>query len=385
MVILIFGLGAALAILILALLFLAGWSRMFASLPNPRYQAALYLPENVRAVRWDLGEAQALVVTRGKQGQTTPSIIFVPGFAEDYRYGLLGLSDWMEQRPSFRLTVLLKRGYVNPFFEQDICLQPFPGTLAEGGEVFTIEEDGAVVRALIDNDPSDHIVLWGHSQGGAVIQEAVTDKQSDGAFALRTKLLDRVRGLVLEGSVLPDSGFCFLLGLPKFKSWVIPGLNFIPVGHLLDGVLIFKARDNLRRIGRRDALARISILDRCLYRFRKPLVALDNGWSNKAFVKETGRVEVLKALHSKDRLFGLFPSKSDLILDTKENLRVIRQSCGLSPSFVGSDGPVMILDQTHFVSLERPEIAADLLARIPAFMTSPKSANPELETVKGPA
>jgi pimeloyl-ACP methyl ester carboxylesterase len=375
---------ATLTIVTLVVLFVTGWSRMLTALPSPRYASKDFLPDDVKAIRWGLGEAQALVVTRGIQGRGTPSVIFVPGFAEDYRYGLLGLSEWMSQNSCFRLTVLLKRGYVSPFFEQDIHLQAFPGHLGPGGEVFTIEEDAAVVRALIENDPSDHIVLWGHSQGGAVVQDAVTLRSGDHQFSLRRPLLDRVRGLVLEGSVLPDSGFSFLVGLPKFKSWVIPGLNFIPIGHFLDDFLIYRARKTLRTLGRSDLEQRLSCLDRCLYVFQKPLIALDNGWSIKTFVKERGRVEVLKELHKENRLFGLFPSKNDLILDTQENLRVMRESCQLSKDYVGLEGPIMVLDQTHFVSLERPELAADLLHRIADFstdlarITSPK-------TIKVPA
>lgn len=345
------------------LLFIAGWNRMFATNPSPRYPAKNYLPENVKAVRWALGEAEAIVVSRGRQGANTPSVIFVPGFAEDYRYGLLGLSDWMKESPEFRLTVLVKRGYVNPFFEHDVRLQAFPGELDEGGEVFTIGEDAAVVRALIRNDPSDHVILWGHSQGGAVVQETVTKKQG-AEFTLRRELLEKVQGVVLEGAVLPTSGFSFLVGLPKFKSWVIPGLNFMAIGHFLDDFLIYRARKTLRLIGRPDLLARLSCLDRCLYRFQRPLVALDNGWSIKEFVREGGRVNVLKELHKEKKLYGLFPSRRDLILDTRENLRVMRESCELSVDFEGLEGPLMVLDQTHFVSLERPELAANLLRRV---------------------
>lgn len=350
-------------VLVTTLLFIAGWNRLFAPLPNPRYSAREYLPDNVKAVRWSLGEAEALVVTHGRQGPSTPSIIFVPGFAEDFRYGLLGLSEWMKDNPQFRLTVLLKRGYVNPFFEHDVRLQKFPGELEDGDEIYSIAEDAAVVRALVRNDPSERVILWGHSQGGAVIQDAVT--QRDGSkFTLRRAFLEKVQGLVLEGAVLPSSGFSFLVGLPKFKSWVIPGLNFIPIGHFLDDFLIYKARKTLKMIGRADLNARLSCLDRCLYRFQRPLVALDNGWSLKEFVKDHGRVDILKELHKEKKLFGLFPSRRDLILDTKENLRVIRESCELSPDFEGLEGPLMILDQTHFVSLERPELAADLARRI---------------------
>lgn len=361
-------------ILILALttvvLFLAGWNRVYAPLPNPRYPAKDYLPENVKAVRWALGEAEAIVVTRGRQRAATPSVIFVPGFAEDYRYGLLGLSDWMAETPEFRVTVLVKRGYVNPFFEHDVRLQAFPGDLEEGGEIYRIGEDAAVVRALIQNDPSQHVILWGHSQGGAVVQDTMTLTHENN-FSLRRDLLEKVQGVVLEGAVLPSSGFSFLVGLPKFKSWVIPGLNFIPIGHFLDDFLIYRARKTLRAIGRPDLLARLSCLDRCLYRFQRPLVALDNGWSLKEFVREHGRVKILKELHKEKRLFGLFPSRRDLILDTKENLRVMRESCEVPADFEGLEGPLMILDQTHFVSLERPELAANLLRRIVSGYSTP--------------
>ncbi|MDF1665542.1 MAG: hypothetical protein P1V97_27530, partial [Planctomycetota bacterium] len=122
-----------------------------------------------------------------------------------------------------------------------------------------------------------------------------------------------------------------------------------------------------------DLLPRLTCLDRCLYRFQRPLVALDNGWSLKEFVRESGRVKILKELHKEKKLFGLFPSRRDLILDTKENLRVMRESCELSADFEGLEGPLMILDQTHFVSLERPELAADLLRRIVSGYSQPNA------------
>ncbi|MDF1661692.1 MAG: hypothetical protein P1V97_07960, partial [Planctomycetota bacterium] len=224
-------------VLVAIVLFIAGWNRINAPLPNPRYPAKDYLPENVKAVRWALGEAEAIVVTRGRQSKSTASVIFVPGFAEDYRYGLLGLSDWMAETPEFRVTVLVKRGYVNPFFEHDVRLQKFPGELEDGGEIYRVGEDAAVVRALIQNDPSEHVILWGHSQGGAVVQDTMTLTEGD-RFSLRRDLLEKVQGVVLEGAVLPSSGFSFIVGLPKFKSWVIPGLNFIPIGHFLDDFVV---------------------------------------------------------------------------------------------------------------------------------------------------
>lgn len=337
---------------------------------GPRVPAGPLLPADVTVFRRRVEEAELLVLERGPQGPDTPSILHVPGFAEDVRHGLLSLRDWIDRTPCFRVQILNKRGYAPPFFEQDIAVRdaPFRVTVPAG---YPIEGDAAIVRELTAADPSGAIILWGHSQGGATVQQALTELVGPDEFVLREDLAARVRAMVLEAAVLPGGGLDWRIDVPRSRLLMRMGLDLVPLADKFDGVVLASVRRRLRALDRPDREHRIEALRQCLFRFRKPRVAIDNGWSLLTFMKERGRVGVLERLHAMGKLRGLFPTRRDLVLGTRRNLAIIRGIMGPTEESDEVRGPLVTPNQSHFIGLERPDLCADLLD---ALLREPSSS-----------
>lgn len=362
--------------LLLLIHYLWGTSLLHKKLPSPIYQTPPTIPENCQAQRLPIGQAQVLLITKGPQNQHTPSVIFVPGFAEDFRYGLLGLHQWLHNSPSARLTILLKRGYANPFPEPLFpLLQNTPWTLEDKDDSFTIDQDAHVVRTLIQHDPSNHITLWGHSQGGATAQAALTTIDQHSNPTLNQQIMPRLSALVLEAAVLPGGKLAPIPALIPFRSLAHCILPHLWIGNKLDFVLLHSVRRTLKKSKLPDLQHRLEIIDRCLYRFLKPHVALENAWSLKSFMKQHQRQIILKELAKHQKLFGLFPISKDLILHTQQNLRIL-QEC--APQLLGDDPlkhTLITCPQSHFVTIERPDLGLLLLQKI--YPTKKHSQTPK--------
>lgn len=349
--------------------FVMGWRGLRREIKSPHYRSRDFIPAEVlesgQVRRWTMEAGEALVLWRGAQNEKTRSVIFVPGFSEDTRLGLLALRGWLLREDSARLTIVLKRGYSSPFQDADAPLaEPFPQAIPPLGEGYSVAQDAELVRALINVDPSDSIVLWGHSQGGATVQEALSERLPGGAMRLREELLPRLRAMVLEASVMPGSNFAPALRLPLSPLLIWPFLPWVPLGHAMDSALIGEARRRLRENPPPDLEQRLTIYDRNLYRFKSLKVAWDNARSLARFVREHERQELLRALARQGKLYGMFPERRDVILDTQSNLRVARSCAQLRAEHRGQKDPIWVLDQTHFMSLERPELAGRLLQKI---------------------
>lgn len=336
-----------------ALLYLRSALRIDRPLSGPRYRAAPFLPERVAAVRWSIGEAEAVVVTRGPQAPGTPSVIYVPGFAEDARLGLLSLSEWMAAAPSFRAVLLNKRGYAPCFYAEDIRREPFPGDFEDQDPGFPISADAAVVQALLAVDPCGAAALWGHSQGGATVQLAVSRPDGRGGRLIDEDIIARVRGVVLEASVLPGGRLDHFISGPFDRALTQMGFELAPLLHQLDVLVAGAVRRRLRRSLLADRSVRRRCLDQGLYRFKRPRVALDNSESLMAFQRERRGAGLLRDLAARGLLSGLFPARKDWVLDARTNARIMRAAFEGS----GFEDRLVIVDHTHWVALENPALA----------------------------
>lgn len=189
---------------------------IYALIRYRRYQ----LNENCSRINFEAFEGEVFqvgetyVARRKTPVKPKQSIVCIHGFIEDMRY----FTELYED-PEIELILVTNSGYHCPFSTKDL-LQP-DWAEANPFPLYTIEYDAyALGLAAINLATTSKVRLHGHSRGGAVVVDAVRQRQ---------KALGKCE-VILEAPVLPQ-GKAYLgrpISLPKAVEWFTPiGLGFV--------------------------------------------------------------------------------------------------------------------------------------------------------------
>ncbi|PCJ19220.1 MAG: alpha/beta hydrolase [Gammaproteobacteria bacterium] len=166
---------------------------------------------NFEAFDGDVMQLGETFVAKRRLTQTpTQSIVCIHGFLEDMRY-----FTELYQDPSIELILVTNSGYHCPFTTKDLGKPAWERGIPNPHAPYTIEYDAhAFGLAAINLATTSNVRLHGHSRGGAVVLDAVRQRQKELGGC----------EVVLEAAVLPQAK-AFMgrsMRLPKVAEWFTP-------------------------------------------------------------------------------------------------------------------------------------------------------------------
>ncbi len=273
-------------------------------------------------------------------GTPTKTLICFPGFLEDQRYFLSLYDEGGYVDKGFELILVNNANYYSPFIQKNVTplqwdYNPYP--------VGTIEHDGFIVAQVVKNlSRSNDIIIHGHSRGGAVVLEAGRQ------FPEFMKSDEKNVTAILEAAVVPQGTMA--TGIP---NPIIASLTL----YLLPLVL------GLSRNISEHRLLKMPMM--------QPTTAVKTHLLKTIFCNTKCYATCVENARNiadwqKQYFYDLYQNYDNVIVLIGERDDVLSVSTMKKSALEGAklNQHVIIIETTetnHFISLENPEVVANLL------------------------